>query len=390
MIAGTGSEFVRDPGHLGGLIAAIAAVSIAGAGLSLSIPLIAVRMEQAGYSGEANGAAIAVAGLSTLVFAPFVPALARRVGMKSFLLASLAVGIISLLGFAATAWDLRLWWPLRGIFSCALTGLFVSSEFAVNALAPAERRGMWIGIYSTSLALGFAIGPVILGLAGNAGSLPFLAGAALFMIASLPVLLKGDRLPLVSRGAARRPLGFVLQAPGLMSAAFVFGAIETGAMGLLPVHALRNGFTAENGALFVAALAIGNMLCQIPLGLVSDRIPRVVLLLVVSACATFGALALAFLSQSAVFVPLLVVWSGLASGLYMVGLAELGGRYRDGDLAAANAAFVACYASGMIAGPPLVGRALDAFPAEGLFLSLALLAAMTLTVQLLQRVRTAR
>lgn len=344
-------------------------------------------MEQAGYSGEANGAAIAVAGLSTLVFAPFVPALTGRIGMKPFLLIALAVGILSFLAFAATAWDLRLWWPLRAIFSCALTALFVASEFAVNALAPAGRRGVWIGIYSTSLGLGFAIGPLILGLVGNAGSLPFFAGATLFAIAGAPIVFAGNQLPRVSHGAARRPLAFVLQAPGLMSAAFVFGAIETGAMGLLPVHALRNGFSAENGALFVAALAIGNMLFQIPLGLVSDHVPRVALLLAVSTCVTFGALALAFLSQSPVFVPFLVVWSGLASGLYMIGLAELGARYQDGDLAAANAAFVACYASGMIAGPPLVGRALDAFPAKGLFSSLALLAAMTLTIQLVRRAR---
>ena len=66
--------------------------------------------------------------------------------------------------------------------------------------------------------------------------------------------------------------------PGLMSAVFVFGAVETGAMGLLPVHALRNGFDAETGALFVAALAGGNMLLQLPIGLLSDRVSRRALL----------------------------------------------------------------------------------------------------------------
>ena len=374
------------PDSFAGLIAAIAAVSVTGTGLSLSIPLIALRLEQAGYSGEANGAGIAVAGLSTLLFAPFVPFLTKRLGMTTFMLGSLIVAILSLLAFAATVSDLRWWWPLRGLFSCALTGMFVASEFAVNALAPAKRRGMWIGIYSTSLGLGFAAGPLILRFAGNDGSLPFFVGAALFAAAGAPVVLAGGNLPEVSHGAKSSLLAYVRQAPGLMSAAFVFGAIETGAMGLLPVHALRNGFTAETGALFVAALAIGNMICQIPLGLLSDRVPRRPLLLAVSACATLGAIALVGLTHSAVFIPLLVIWSGITSGLYMVGLAELGSRYKDGELAAANAAFVSAYALGMILGPPVVGRTMDALPATGLFLSLAALAALTLSIQVVRRI----
>ena len=58
------------------------------------------------------------------------------------------------------------------------------------------------------------------------------------------------------------PLGMIVRAPAVLSAAFAFGAIETSAMGLLPVHAVRNGFSAETGALFVTALALGNLLAR--------------------------------------------------------------------------------------------------------------------------------
>ena len=262
--------------------------------------------------------------------------------------------------------------------------MFIASEFAVNALAPAAKRGIWVGIYSTSLALGFAAGPVILSLTGNEGSLPFAAGAVLFVIAGVPILAAGDKMPALAGRAKKSPLSFVGRVPALMSAAFVFGAIETSAMGLLPVHALRNGFTAQDGALFVAALAIGNVLFQIPLGLLSDRLPRAALLLAVSGIAAIGALILAGLPHSALFIPILVVWSGVASGLYMIGLTDLGARYGGNDLAAANAAFVSCYASGMVFGPPLVGRALDASPGAGLFLSLGFLAFLTLAIQLVR------
>ncbi len=163
-----------------------------------------------------------------------------------------------------------------------------------------------------------------------------------------------------------------------MAAAFVFGALETAAMGLLPVHALRNGDSAEVGALFVAALALGNMLFQIPLGFLSDRVGRRTVLVGVAGLACLGAAGLACLTGSAGFAPGLVLWSGVASGLYMLGLAQLGARYAEADLAAANAAFIACYAAGMIVGPPIAGWALDLSPRHGLFASLSVLAGFAL------------
>ena len=364
------------------LVAAIAAVAVAGAGLSLSIPLIALRMEAAGYSATANGIGTGIAGLSTLAFAPFVPTLAAALGVQRFLFASLVLAVVSLLAFAVTEWDLRLWYPLRGIYSCALTGLFVISEYAVNALAPPARRGIWIGIYSTGLAIGFATGPLILGVVGPDGLRPFVAGAVLFASAGVPFVLAGRHLPGLARHARSAPLSFLRRAPGLMSAAFVFGAIETGAMGLLPVHAVRNGMSAQTGALFVAALALGNMLFQIPLGVAADRVSRQLLLLAASAFAAVAGLVLAGIPTSPAFLPLLVVWSGVAGGLYMIGLTELGARYTGHELATGNAVFVSCYASGMIVGPPLAGRALDLAPAHGLFLSISALCILTFAVQI--------
>lgn len=371
-------------------VAAIAAVSVVGAGFSLSNPLLALRMEAAGYSGGANGISIAVAGIATLVFAPFVPALAAWRGVRWFMLASLAATIVALLAFAVTAWDVRLWYPLRAFYSAALTGMFVTSEFAANALAPADRRGLWVGIYSTCLALGFVSGPLLLSVAGTEGVWPFVAGAVMFAVAGAPIAIWGSHLPPLTHEKSASPLAFVLRAPGLMSAAFVFGAVETGAMGLLPVHALRNGLSAQTGALLVAVMAAGNVLCQIPLGMLSDRVPRRLLLLGVSVFATLGALLLSTLPVSPLFAWLLALWSGIAGGLYMVGLAELGARYQDRDLAAANAAVVACYASGMLVGPPLAGRALDASPAHGMFLAIAAFTAVTLLVQLIRMMPSAR
>ena len=79
---------------------------------------------------------------------------------------ALALALASLAGLAFV--DNILWWyPIRFGLGASLTLFFVVSEYAVNALAPENKRGLWIGIYSTSLYLGFALGPAIIGLVGT-------------------------------------------------------------------------------------------------------------------------------------------------------------------------------------------------------------------------------
>ncbi|MCB1540740.1 MAG: MFS transporter [Rhodoblastus sp.] len=355
------------------LIAAIAAISIVGVGLSMTIPLIAVRMEAAGYSASANGWGVAMSGLATILVSPFMPALVRRLGVRRLMSLALALAVASLAGLAFV--DNVLWWfPIRFGLGASLTLFFVVSEYAINALAPEERRGLWIGIYSTALYLGFALGPVIIGFVGTEGRTGFYSAIALFMIGGAPIIAAGAAIPTFSERAERPAWAMIFRAPVIMLASLLFGALETGGMGLLPVHALRNGYDAATGALFVSFVAFGNVAFQLPLGLLSDRVDRRKLIVAIAIVGLVGALALMGLgAHYAAFSALLFVWGGIVGGLYMVGLATLGARYTGADLASANSAFVMLYATGMIIGPPVLGATLDASPGHGLFGGVALL-----------------
>jgi len=55
----------------------------------------------------------------------------------------------------------------------------------------------------------------------------------------------------------------------------------------------------------------------------------------------------------------LVLWGGISFGIYTVGLAVLGQRFRGDDIARANAAFTMMYTMGGLVGRPLAGKAMD-------------------------------
>lgn len=361
------------------LASAIATVTIVGVGLSLTMPLLALRLGEQGFSARAIGLNPVAGGIAILAGAAFVPAMARRIGVKTLLLLALLIGALSLAGFALTD-DYWTWLAIRAVFGGALSVLFVVSEYWINTIAPPERRGFVLGLYVTSLAAGFAAGPLFLVVVGTAGTTPFVAAIALFALAALPVLLWSGEAPEIKSAAHVPVLRFLTSVPIATLAGLLHGAIETASLGLLPVYALRAGLSAEMGALFVTLFALGNVLFQLPIGFISDRMDRAKLLLLLGVFGFCGTLALAFTGSShfLLFCVLLVLWGGIVGCLYAVGLAHLGSRYQGAELASANAAFIMLYSFGMLGGPPIVGFGMDLLAPNGFFLSIAAMLALYL------------
>jgi len=372
------------------LTAAIALIAAVGVGLSLTIPLLSLEMERMGLSGGWIGANTAVAGVASLLVVPFVPRLAARVGVLPLLWASVVLVALTLLSFRILygfAW----WFPLRFLFSSALGVLFVLSEYWINTAAPPGRRGLVMGIYATVMGLGFAVGPGILALVGTGGWPPYATGAALFGLAALPLLLARDLSPEIGHGTGRTVGSFLVAAPAATLAALTFGALETGSFALLPVYALRIGFEADAAASLVSAAALGNAALQIPIGLLSDRIDRRVVLVAAASAGVVGAALVPPLSgHTPALLAVLFLWGGLTGALYTVGLAHLGARFTGADLASANAAFVLLYNIGLIVGPPVVGWSMDAVPPHGFAGALGSFCALYLAVVLWRMLTAAR
>ncbi len=365
-------KFVAAPGAAAPLACAIASVSIVGVGLSLTIALIAVRLGEQGYSARAIGLNTAAAGVATLVGAAFVPGWARRVGVKELLFLSIFTACLSLAAMALIN-DYWAWLAIRALFGLALTALFIVSEYWINAIAPPERRGMVIGLYASTVALGFAAGPSLLAIVGTASATPFIIAIALCAAAALPIAFGNATAPNIKTAASVPVLAFLLGAPIATLAGLMHGAIETASMGLLPVYALRAGLAAKTGAIFVTLFAFGNVLAQLPVGFLSDHMDRRKLLFFIALIGLCGALALSLLGPAhlVLFGAMLVLWGGVVGSLYAVALAHLGAQYSGAELANANAAFVMLYALGMLAGPPIVGFGMDLLAPDGFFISIA-------------------
>ena len=114
-------------------------------------------------------------------------------------------------------------------------------------------------------------------------------------------------------------------------------------------------------------MTLGNVAVQIPIGMLADRFDRRLLLLGCALVGSAGMLVAWLVAGSvAALMAVLFVWGGATAGIYTVGLALLASRYSGPDLAGANAAFVFCYALGMLTGPLMIGDAMARAPLAGL------------------------
>ncbi|MBN9571914.1 MAG: MFS transporter [Alphaproteobacteria bacterium] len=353
------------------LIAILSSVAAYGMGMGLTLPLLSLMLERMGVAGSVNGMNLATAGLAALVVTPFVPGWIRRFGTAEFLAASLVIAAISLIAIYMVP-SLWLWFPVRFVLSAALNGLFVVTEYWINRLADEHNRGRFIAVYAICMSGSFGIGPTILQVIGTHGFAPFGMGAALLLLALAPALAARRTAPQIEERETGSILSVLGLAPVAFTAAFVFGAIDAGMVGLLPVYAVRMGYDEAAAALIVTAIAAGSILFQLPLGYLADRMNRRTLL---ALCASTGVVGTALvpltISTPALLYFVLAIWGGLILGVYSVGLTLLGEQVKSGRLATANAGYVMFYCFGLLLGPAAEGVALDLWNPHGLLVVLA-------------------
>jgi len=358
------------------IAAAIAAISVVGIAIGLGVPLLSVILEQRGHSPTMIGLNTAVAGIASIAAAPLAIPLASRLGVAVTMLLMIVCGGTAFAGFyfIESFW---LWIPLRAVLHISLTVLFILSEFWVTSSVPPSRRGIMLGIYATCLSLGFALGPWLFAQLGSASFAPFAVAVALIAASAVPIAAAIRQSPDIS-GPAHHGSGnifpYIFMVPTATAAVLVFGAVETGGFALFPIYGTRVGYSEADAALLLTMIGLGNVLLQVPLGFLSDRMrDRRHLLVACAAIGLAGMIALPFIRDNwHLTAAMFFVWGGVVAGLYTIGLAHLGSQLSGRDLASANAAFELCYGIGMLVGPQAIGLGMDTMGADGFAHALAI------------------
>ncbi len=264
------------------------------------------------------------------------------------------------------------WIILRAIVGFGCAGIFVTTESWLNAKAPPSERGGVFSIYMVGTFLALAIGQLLIAGAKIQTAAPFNAIVALFAMALVivtttraepPQAIASEPLPYgqLSRAAPVAVVGCALS--GLVAGTFY---------ALIPAWMQDVGIERARIALFMLVAVLGGLAFQIPIGWLSDRFDRRVVLAALGLGFAGTAVALVALPRSLpVVASAAVLLGGFMSTFYPVCVAHAHDRMPMDRVVAVSGRLIFVSGVGSMLGPLIGLSIMSRLDIDGVFYFMA-------------------
>lgn len=333
------------------------AILITGHGLQLAF--MPLRVQMLGWSSAQGGF------LSSLYFVGFlagcyvVPKLVGRIGhIRCFaVLTSVMAASILSLGLLE---NFYFWMLLRVITGFAIVGLYLVIESWLNAEVTNEVRGGILATYTVIVLSGLAVGQLLLNSSSPDGYSLLIVSAMLIILAAVPVCLTSTTQPRPIPSATFSPLLVIKTSRAAALGSLVAGLISGSIYGLGAIYGSQVGLGVGSISIMMALAIAGGALAQLPLGKVSDRIDR---RLVILGCMIFGAavaVAALLLPHSMAFA-VMFLFGASVMPIYALSLALASDNVKEGNFMEVGTGLMMTNAAGSVIGPLLTSQLMYRF-----------------------------
>ena len=264
------------------------------------------------------------------------------------------------------------WLVLRAIVGFGCAGLFITTESWLNAKAQPAARGRVFSIYMVGTFLALALGQLLIGRAKIETTAPFSAIVALFAVALVMVSTTRAEPPGVT-AANSLPYGELARAaPVAVVGCALSGLISSAFYALVPAWMQDMGIARGTIALFMLVAVLGGLAFQVPVGWLSDRFDRRLVLAGLSLGFAGIAVILVHVPRSLPAVlPAAVLLGGFMSTLYPVCVSHAHDHMPADRVVAVSGRLILLSGLGSVVGP-LIGSILMAhFKIDGVFYFMA-------------------
>ncbi|WP_297774396.1 MFS transporter [uncultured Roseovarius sp.] len=356
---------------LGSVWALLLGMTLIMIGNGMQATLMGVRGALEGFGTLQLSVITSAYFLGFLVGSRVTPDLIRRVGHVRVFAALGSFISAGLIAFPILT-DPYSWTAIRVILGFCLSGVYVTAESWLNNAADNTTRGKILSAYMIAQTAGIIAAQGLMNLGDASGFFLFVVPSILVSLSFGPILLSITPTPAFETDK-RMTLHRLFESSPLASVGMlILGGIFAAQFGMASVYGAEAGLNVAQISGFVASIFAGAMVFQVPIGWLSDRMDRRVLILGVSAVGAVSTGAGASLGVD--FETLLVlgfVMGGMASPLYSLFIAYTNDFLEVEDMAAASGGLVFVYGMGAIVGPMVTGQLMDAVGAHGFWLLLA-------------------
>lgn len=354
----------------------------------LLVTLLTLRGAELGFSQTTIGIMQACYPLGALVGCVVAPRLIEQVGhIRTFgALASLCStsALIHMLTQDPFSWS-----AMRFLAGFCFTGLYVIAESWLNARAQNQNRAAILSIYFIVQTGGSASGVAMVGLPDPTGGLLFAMTSILVSICLVPMLITRIQAPDYSapdRLSIRTLIGI---SPMAVSGAVLNGMVQVALFVGLPLYGLALGMSGGQAASLLVIVTLSGAVSQFPIGWLSDRVDR---RLVVAGASLIGTVLFCLLALGPSGVWLYVTLAGMAAvtfPIYSLCVAHANDRLLPNQIVPASGTLVMALNVGSLTGALLGPAAIRVFGASGFMIVMAGLAFITFGIAWLRTSRSA-
>jgi MFS family permease len=336
--------------------------------------LLGVRGELAGFSTLEISVVMSAYFVGFLFASRMAPMMIQRVGhVRVFSALGSTISAVMILYPALVepwAWVLG-----RAVIGFCFCGVYITAESWLNNAASNENRGKALSLYMIVQMTGIVAAQYLLVLGDIGGFILFIVPSILVSMAFTPILLSANQTPPVF--ADTKPLSMrrlIAVSPLACMGMLLLGSVFSTQFGMSAVYGQRAGLTIAQISIMVSLTYIAALVMQYPIGWLSDRMDRRILICALSAIGGVAAL-LAFVLPG--YIWLIFVASAAVGGtsntLYALLIAYANDYLEKEDMAGASGGLLFINGLGAIAGPLVAGWMMGLFGASGYWVIIAVL-----------------
>ena len=329
-------------------------------GNGLQTSLLGVRAGLEAFATSATGLIMSMYFVGFLAGSVVVPKLIGSVGHVRVFAALASVAstatLVHVIFVEPTTWAV-----MRMVTGFAFAGLFIVAESWLNDRATNDTRGSLLAVYMVVLMGGTAGGQLLLNLDDPTRFQLFALVSVLISLSLVPLLLSATPAPAIRMPEKVRLLQLYRASPLGVVGCFGTGVAHGAALGMGAVYAGAARFSVAEISAFMGAVYLGGMLAQGPIGILSDRFDRRLVLTATTLAAAAAALAAAWGTgvSHAATIGLVAVFGGLTLPLYALCISHTNDYLTPTQMPAASGKLYLVTGVGSTLGPLSVAVLMD-------------------------------
>ncbi|WP_454013429.1 MFS transporter [Aquamicrobium terrae] len=377
------------PAPLIAITSVILSMALIAVGNGLMFAYIPVRLGAEGV--DPVWAGLIITGLSAggVAGCLLIGALVRRVGHARAFMVLSALIALSNVAIGAGPHPV-LWVAARALYGFAICGLFVVTQSWLNDVVDNAIRGRVMALSSVAYIAGLGVGYYALALVDISTNSAPMIGIAFTALSILPVGLTRLAQPAPPASASVALAKAWRISPVGVAGMLAVGGLSMTISGFAPIHATAKGYSQNDVALLLAAMPVGTLILQMPLGWMSDRTDRrYVLIFAALLAVAAGILAFGFDGGAlAALIVIYVVWDGAAESVYSLATAHASDRATRDDLVALSSSLLFAWSVAGFVVPGIV-TGLSALYGTQVFIHVAVAIALVYALFVAWRVASA-